>query len=294
MQMKRFLIKCLVFLGIVIGANILFLILLLQYVPGFNKVHEMSKFKDKDYDLIVLGNSMALDGIDASYISEQGIKSYNLSLGGIHISTTLELFENYLAHNNRPEMVVIGLSSAVGRSYLNPVAYHNPEVDFFYQPSLWKNITNPPLLNFQWLAIEMIKIIASKEHRNATMISGQWRTKKTIADNSSFDQNRAAPLYYDNVYFQRLLHICEEKNIKAIVVEMTGSKKTQNLVPFEKEFAISATKKIKVYNLNNRQIATELISPRTDWLSPDHLNIFGAAKETQFLFHKVIQPNYTK
>lgn len=292
--MKKFLKKCLVFLGIVVIVNLLFLFLLLNFAPGFKKVYEMSKFQNKDFDLIVLGNSMALDGVDANYISEKGIKTYNLAVAGNHVPTTLKLFENYLEHNKKPKMVVVGLSSAVGKSYLNPVLYHNPEVDFFYQPNFWQNIKNPPMLNFQWLAIDMIKILLSKEHRNATMENGQWRTKKVIPDNSSFNPNRAAPKYYDNVYLHKLIKLCKKNNIKILLVEITGSKKSQNSVPFVKEYLVSKDEKITVYNLNNFKIASELINPQTDWLAPDHLNVFGATKETQFLYEKIIQPNYTK
>lgn len=292
--MKKFLIKCFVFLGIIVVLNVLYLLILLNYSPGFKKVYEVSNFQDKDYDLIVLGNSMALDGIDAGYISKQGIKTYNLAVAGNHVSTTLMLFENYLKSNQKPKMVVVGLSSAVGKSYLNPEPYPNPEVDFFYKNSLWQNIKNPPLLNFQWLAVDMAKILISKEHRNATMVNGQWRTEKVIPDNSRFNLNREAPKYYDNNYFVDLIKLCNENNIKVFVVEMTGSKSSQNNLALKKEYFISKSKKVIIYNLNNRKIASELINPQTDWLAPNHLNVFGAKKETQFIFKKIIKPNYTQ
>ena len=292
--MKKFLKNSLFFIAIITVINILYVVLLINLSPGFKKVYDISKFENKDYELIVIGNSMALDGVDASYITEKGINTYNLSIAGNHVSTSLHILERYLENNKKPKMVLIGLSSAVGKSYLNPDVYNNPEVDFFYKPNLWINIKNPPLLNFQWLAIDLFKIIISKDHRNATMVNGQWRTKKVIADNSKFNTNPKIPQHYNNSYFQKIVLLCEKNNIKVVVVEMTGSKSSQNLIPFDKDFSISNSKKIKVYNLNNQNIATELINPKTDWLAPNHLNVIGGRKATEFIFEKIIQPNYNK
>lgn len=292
--MKMFLKKCLFFLGIIVVLNAIYLFLLVSFSPGFKKVHDISTFKNKEYDLIIVGNSMALDGVDANYISERGIKTYNLAVAGNHVSTTLQMMEHYLENNKPPKMVVIGLSSAVGKSYLNPVAYHNPEVDFFYKPDLWENIKNPPMLKFQWLAVDMVKILISKEHRNARMENGQWRTEKIIPDNSSFNSKKDEPNYYDNVYLQKLVVLCEKQNIKIVMVEMTGSKSSQNSIPFVKDYAVFKDRKLTIYNLNNHEIATSIIDSNTDWLAPDHLNVFGAKKETQFLFEEIIQSNYTK
>ena len=55
----------------------------------------------------------------------------------------------------------------------------------------------------------------------------------------------------------------------------------------------NSTKKT-IYNLNNQKIASEIIDSQTDWLAPDHLNVFGSKKETEFIFEKIIQPIYTK
>ena len=121
---------------------------------------------------------MALDGIDAEYLSKHGINSYNLALAGDHVSTSAMILDNYLKNNNKPKAVMIGLSSAIGRGYLNKVPFKNPEVEFFYNPDLISNIKNPPLLNFQWLAVDMLKILISKEHRNAELVNGQWKTKR--------------------------------------------------------------------------------------------------------------------
>lgn len=285
--MSAFLKKCLWFLIVVIVLNILYVFLLLGFSPAFQKTYAISTFKGKNYDLLILGNSMALDGIDAEYLTKEGVNSYNLALAGDHISTSSAILEDYLKDNAPPKTVMIGLSSAIGRGYLNKIPFKNPEVEFFYNPDLWTNIKNPPLLNFQWLAVDMLKIIVSKDHRNAELILGQWRTSKVIPDHSVYAKPNYPKLEYNSPYLKQIIEKCESRGINVILVELPAANKNQNSLPFE--YDVKFGNKIKkVYNLNNQAIASKLINPSTDWLAPDHLNERGAAKVTQYLLKNVI------
>ena len=286
--MSKFIKRCLLFLGIVVILNLAYFFILLNYSPGFSKINSISKFENKEYDLLVLGNSMALDGIDADYLNQKGIKTYNLAVAGNHVATSLMMFEEYLKNNKAPKTVLVGLSSAVGQSFLNKVPYHNPEVDFFYKPSLWENIKNPPLLNFQWLAVDMMKIVISKDHRNAKMIEGQWRTEKVIPDNSVFNPLKQKKPDYSSPYLNKLINICREKNISIILVEMTGSNASRNELPFIYQIQLADKSKATVNNLNNFDIGNKIVNPKTDWLSPDHLNLHGAIKETEFIYNEIL------
>lgn len=268
--------------------NLVYFFILLKFSPGFSKINTISKFENKEYELLVLGNSMALDGIDAAYLNEKGIKAYNLAVAGNHVATSLMMFEEYLKKNKAPKTVLVGLSSAVGQSFLNKVPYHNPEVDFFYKPSLWQNIKNPPLLNFQWLAVDMMKIVISKDHRNAKMIEGQWRTEKVIPDNSVFNPLKQKKIDYSSPYLNKLINICREKNIKIVLVEMTGSNASRNNLPYNYQVSLADKSNAKVYNLNNLEIGNAIVNPKTDWLSPDHLNLHGAKKETAFIYNEIL------
>jgi hypothetical protein len=292
--MTKFLKRCSFFLVIVILLNVLYLLLLLEFSAGFRKIQSVSKFKDKDYDLIVLGNSMALDGVDALYLSKKGIKTYNMAVAGNHISTTLLMLDTYLQNNQNPKMVMVGLSSAVGNSYLNPVSYNNPEVDFFYKPSLWSAIKNPPLLNFQWLAIDMSKTIVSKDHRNAQMIQGQWRTQKVIPDFSIEKVSTKQSIDYSNVYLKKIVKLCEAKKIELILIEMTGSIATRNNLPFHYQAKIDDETTVNIFNLNNSLIGSKIVDPMTDWLAPNHLNVYGAKKQTTFIFNEVLSKEYNQ
>ncbi|MCA6423944.1 MAG: hypothetical protein IM568_14185 [Flavobacterium sp.] len=287
--MSKFITRCLLFIVLLIIFNLAYFFLLLNFSPGFNKIYTVSKFENKNYELLILGNSMALDGVDASYLSENDIKAYNLAVAGNHISTTVMMLEKYLKKNKTPKTVVVGLSSAVGQSYLNEVPYNNPEVDFFYKPSFWNSITNPPLLNFQWLAIDMLKIVISKEHRNATMVEGQWRTKKVIPDNSVFNSSKKKSIDYTNPYLSKLIMICNDKNINVVLVEMIGSNASRNNFPFIYNVKLADKSKTKIYNLNNYKIGNTIINSKTDWLSSDHLNVHGARKQTAFIYNEILK-----
>ena len=101
--MSKFIKRCLLFLGIVVILNLAYFFILLNFSPGFSKINSISKFENKEYDLLVLGNSMALDGIDADYLNQKGIKTYNLAVAGNHVATSLMMFEEYLKNNKAPK-----------------------------------------------------------------------------------------------------------------------------------------------------------------------------------------------
>ncbi|MBL0012871.1 MAG: hypothetical protein IPP30_03695 [Flavobacterium sp.] len=289
--MEQFFRKLFWFLVVVIALNLAYLLMLVFWSPGFKKIYEISRFEKQNYETIVLGNSMALDGIDAEYLSNKGMSTYNLSVAGNHISTSVSLLKDYLEKNDKPKMVVVGLSSAIGKSYLNPVPFTNPEVEFFYHPSLISNLKNPPLLNFQWLAVDLLKIVISKDHRNATMVLGQWKTKKVIPDGSVFKNAIAKPIDYRDPFLLEITKICQEQGIKLVVVELPGSNSNQNNLPFQYTVKLKDGTSQMVYNLNSNAVGSQVLNPATDWLAQDHLNQFGGQKITTFLLEQVFQKN---
>jgi hypothetical protein len=287
--MTKFIKKCFWFLALLLLMNMLYLGLLLNNSPSFKKVYNVSNFQNQNYEILVLGNSMALDGIDAGYLASKGIKTYNMAIAGSHVSNSLLLLEDYLKHNAKPKMVMIGLSSSIGRGYLNPVAYKNPEVTFFYEPSLKENVINPPLLNFQWLAVDMFKILVSKEHRNAAMVLGQWKTKRMIPDYSVYINPKIPKLNYTNPYLEKIISICEAKGINVILTELPASNSNRNSLPFEYQVSFKNGKVETVYNLNNYDLSKRIIDPNKDWLAPDHLNEYGGKKITDYLYQNVLK-----
>ena len=71
--MIKFLKKCAWFLVLLVLFNSIYIVLLICFSPGFKKVYDVCRFKNQNFQCIVLGNSMALDAVDAKYLSEKGI-----------------------------------------------------------------------------------------------------------------------------------------------------------------------------------------------------------------------------
>lgn len=288
-RMAQFLRKCGWFLVLLVALNVLYLALLLCFSPGFKKVYDIAFLKNQKYDLLVLGNSMALDGIDAAYLTKHGINSYNFAVAGDHVSTSLLLLETYLQNNPKPKTVLIGLSSSIGNSYLNKVPFTNPEVEFFYHPSLVSNITKPPLFNFQWLFVDFLKVIISKDHRKAQLIQGQWKTKKMIPDGSHFNQSNVTKLAYNDPYLAKITALCDANGIQVILTELPGSASNRNALPFTYTATLATGKTSVIYNLNSNDTASKILDPSKDWLAADHLNEYGAEKITNYLLNNVLR-----
>lgn len=290
--MKRFLKKCFLVVVIIIGINLVSFGFLLLFSPGFKKINESSTFKNKEFDLLVFGNSMALDGIDTQYLTQNGIKSYDFAVAGGHISTALVQLEEYLKYNKKPKTILVGFSSATGGSLMNKVPHANPEIEFFYHPSFKENILNPALVNFRWLFVEMLKIVVSKDHRNSEIILGQWRSPKTIPDTSVY-QNKNQPIDYRDPYLLKMVRLCQSKGIKVILTELPGANKNRDNLPFQYKTKLADGTEATMYNLNNYEVSSRIIDSSKDFLAPDHLNEHGAKKITKFLLQNVINGKHT-
>ena len=67
------------------------------------------QFEDPDFDLLVLGASTSFDAFDAELLTENGIKSYNLGMGGTTIKTSYIQLKEYLeSYTVKPEYVLLG------------------------------------------------------------------------------------------------------------------------------------------------------------------------------------------
>ncbi|MBS7786433.1 hypothetical protein KIH23_03915 [Flavobacterium sp. CYK-55] len=291
--MNQFVKKCIWFLAIIVLVNVAYLGILMVLSPGFKKVYEVHSFKNQNFDLLIFGNSMALDGIDSEYLQKQGISNYNMAIAGDHISSSKMMLEAYLKNNKKPKIVAIGLSSAIGKSYLNDQPFKNPEIEFFYHPSLTEIISNPPLLNFQWLAVDILKILMSADHRQAQMVLGQWKTKKIIADNSDYKSQKAEPILYTNPYLAQIVSICAQNQIKVLLLELPGSNARRNDFPYVSEVTLSDGQKCIVHNLNNFQTSQSILDADKDWLAADHLNQFGGQKVTAYWYQTVLKPLFS-
>lgn len=277
--MKKFLYQVLVFLFCFILMNVAYLLLVRNFDWNFAKHIEALQLSPRNYECLVLGNSLAMDGIDTKYLSDQGMSSYNLSMGGASLNTSKLQLEQYLSKVSKiPKYVLLGLGSCIGENYektsIHPLLRTQEAGITIYQL---------PIIKYRWMAKELGKKLVSRDHRTAKLVNGQLRIARTIADTSQLRADRLSVLnrnfYQELSTLNEIARICEEKNIELVVIEMPGFRNTQNDIPIG-PYKLGITSKYQFYNFNNR-IFCELFDSEADWLGGSHLNEKGARKFTE-------------
>ena len=285
--MRKFIIKIAFFLFLMVMANVSFLKIVQKFEWNFSKAKKISELKNQQVDLLILGNSLSFDAIDAKVLEQENIKAYNLALGGANIKANIIQLENYLKTNNNPDKIFIGLSSTIWDDLDGEESI--PIIEYFYSKAK-VSYRELPMVKFKWLANEVIKRIVSKSHREAYVYNGQFRTNKVIRDNSQYNLKMDSIFneekYGNAIYLNRIDSICRSENIKLIIAEMPGNKEKQNAIPIGPlTYTNQQGLQSQIYNFNNYQFAT-LLDPATDWLTVSHLNINGSKKFTEELIRR--------
>src|SRR5687768_3791462 len=110
--MRKFLIKIGYFAIIFIIINFIFLALISLTDWNFKKRIEALRMEKPKFDLIVLGNSLAMDGIDTKLLTEKGLNSYNMAIGGANAETNYIMLEEYLDKcETKPQYVIFGVAT---------------------------------------------------------------------------------------------------------------------------------------------------------------------------------------
>jgi len=290
--MNKFLLKSLLILGLFLGLNYAYLEILKITDWSISKVSKEVDFKDKDFDYLFLGASLTLDGIDSRLLTKNGFKSYNLGLGGASLKTTYIQLIHYLNNNKKPKTVILGIGS-LSKSYKEYKETRiSQSVEYFY----FKNdisFENLPLVKFRGAALENLKMVVSKDHREAEIVEGQLRIKKKVKDNTKYQKNLDHEIHISDykgaVHLFKIDSICKSRGIKFFVIEMPGFKKTQNNIPIgPHKLADKNHDTVVLYNLNNKDLVSNLIDSDNDWLGNSHLNEYGAIKLTKYICDNIL------
>lgn len=244
-----------------------------------------------EYDILVIGNSLAMDGIDTRFLSDNGYNSYNLAIGGSSLETNYIQLKEYLSiYDHKPKYVILGLGS-----YLNSFESGNvnPIVDFTQKNNVYE-LTDLPVLKFKWLFKEQLKKIVSKDHREAFLDKGQLKFKKSIMDNSTINPKSELPIdkYMTSLVLQQIIVLCEKENIKLLVLEMPGFKKDRHKLN-ESVFHLDGEKNAFLIDYNYFEFC-ELFDDQKDWIGNSHLNQFGAKKFTSYILKDLKKMNLIK
>ncbi len=291
--MKKFLerlsVCALYFIIFMLFINVLFLGTIMLTDFNFRKRLESLKFVNPEFKLLVLGKSLAMDGIDAELLTRNGLKTYNLAIGGSSLRTNYIQLEEYLSrYNHKPETILIGLGSYLGLSDGDDI---HPIIEVSMKNHRF-NFHDLPLIKFQWLGEEFSKKIVSSAHRNAKLSSGQLKFRKTSSDNTIHRNIQLDIKPFENAfYLGEIARLCNQNNIDLLIIEMPGFKNTQNssrVGPYLLSFANGES--ARLYNFNSKEFC-EIFDKDNDWIANSHLNEFGAEKFTKELL-KFLDKSY--
>jgi hypothetical protein len=267
--MKRFIAKILLFFFLFLMANVLYLKIVQRYDWNYKKVLEARTLEERNFETIILGNSLAMDGINTEILGN----AYNLSIGGATLATSEKQLEDYLRDaKSFPTTVILGMATCIEEDYskesINPIIRYieSNKYDSFY---------DLPMIRFKWMSKVLIKRIFSKPHRNATIVQGQLRIARKLEDRSEASENPPTSIdtgYYDNLNrLQSIAQICSTNKIQLLVLEMPGIKKEQNQIAIGPHVMDN----FLLYNFNNKPFC-EIFDPKEHWLGGSHLNTRGA------------------
>lgn len=292
--MKKFLLKLAFISAIYLGLNYVYLEILKQTDWSLSKVNRIKNFKDKDYGYIFLGASLTLDGIDAQYLADKGINAYNFGTQGTSIRSSYIQLSKYLENNKKPEYVILGVGSLSKsyKEYKQEFTIDLPYQYFYFDNELSYN--NLPMIQFRGLALENLKKIVSKEHREAKFVRGQLRIKKKVKDKTKYREVLDSTIHVSDYkgasHLFKMDSVCKSRNIKFMVLEMPGFRKTQNKIPVgPHRLADEYHDTITLYNLNNKALVSDLIDSENDWLGNSHLNQYGAKKLTAYIYENILK-----
>ncbi len=290
--MKKLIYKIFLFVIIIVAFNVLYLKYLKIYDFGFSKTLFVSNMKNENFDCVILGHSVPLDGIDAGYLTKKGVSSYNFALGGANIEGSYIQLSKFIK-SNKTKCVMLGLSP--GRNYQTfvPPPLH-PVIEYSYGLMDRYSLRSIPIIKFQWRAIEPIKKIFSKDHRDATVVLGQLRTKKTIVDQSHYAKEPKRNITIDDFrgakYLFKLDSLCDANKIDLLLLSMPGYKSTQNEMPLGLQILnYDDGNELNFINLNNKYFCSNTFDYDKDWLGNSHLNEYGAEKLTKHLYKEYLE-----
>lgn len=257
---------------------------------NFSKRIEAINLEQAQFKYIILGNSLAMDGIDCKELGDNKNGVYNLAIGGASLKTSHIQLQEYLeiALKN-PEKIILPIGS-YRQDYFENNLIH-PIVEFTMSDYDY-NIHDLPMLKFKWIFFELLKKIVSPDHRNSKLVQGQLRISKIVPDKTILDNTKnKLPLskYQNSEEIKQIYMTCLQNDIELVLMEMIGFRNTRNhqdIGPYEIQYDQSHS--VKLYNFNGFQIDS-IIDPKSDWLGGSHLNQFGASKFTNHIKQYILE-----
>jgi len=287
--MKNSIIKSLIFFFLIVIINIFYLFVMQKTDFGFKKRLESLNFKNPTFDVLILGASMAFDGIDTKYMSENGYSAYNLAIGGASLETNYIQLQEYLSkYNHKPKYVVLPQATYMTTIHTTFDSDEiHPIVDFTMDNKK-HGLNDIPMIRFRWLFFELVKKAVSKVHQEAYLDNGQLKFAKNIADNTTINYSNRLLLdkYINSSKLKKIIDLCSSYNIELIVVEMPGFKGVRHPKVIDCRILDKDKMNVRFFDYNTIEFG-KLFDEDKDWVGNSHLNVYGAKKFTQVLLKDI-------
>ena len=270
--MKRFIHQIGSLLALLVAINFIYAIVLIKTdwnikssVQFFHKNHE-------NIDVLILGNSLGMDGIDAEIMSkESGLNCYNASIEGGNLNDVLYRFQ-FALKKNRIKMVIIGSNVDY---YSDCGELHMVTRGFSKKSYIFQN----HLSKYHSFHMGVIKKIISSKHRNSQLVLGQLRYENFYIDNSELEYHDVEVNLGNLACFQSISELAEANDINLIFVNMP-------LFKNRRQIFYQYPHELNLVNLNGPSIQN-LIDSKLHFGSVNHLNKHGAKVITKRLLEEI-------
>lgn len=259
--MKKFIYLSVKVFTLLLCVNLLYGIVLIKTDWNVKSTVNFFHGNQKNIDILILGNSLGMDGIDAGLISnETGLNCYNASIEGGSLNDALYRFQFALENNDISTVIIasnINYASDCGDKHLVTKGFC--ESSFIFQNHLTK---------YRSFHIGVIKKIISAKHRKSQIVKGQLRYEYSYTDNSELKYDTTECDLELLSCYESIANLAEMNSVDLFFVNMP-------LVKEQRQILKRASPSLKIINLNGPAIEN-VISAKEHFGSVNHLNKHGA------------------
>ena len=258
------------------------------------KVHDVVTMDGKDFDVLVLGNSVAQQGIDPRVLQQNWkCTSYNQSVGGASIIESAVLLQHYLSKNSQPSLVLFGLTinrASMGDGLRPSVSLRvSPDAKKYYERFVADhgvdvNRTVEFLSSFRFFRYRSALEHASKwlfnQNRSIHFVNGFLEITRTKPVNRGHRTHLSG---ISAAGLRAIDRLCDQRGIQIIYVELPNTA-AFNATTAGRESTLAVVRQLvgdRFISLNSESVISQLDD--ACWVSDDHLNATGAKLVTTIL-----------
>ena len=260
------------------------------------KLRESLSFRGQRFDVVYFGDSLALEGFNASEVDRQiGTHSYNFALGGGSVLESEMQLRNFLAQSSKPKLVVLGVyldqdSRAEG---VRPGLYYGlpPEMQRLFDEKMlrlegkavdrsFRVFNAVPAYRYRNSLDLAIKSVVSAEPQRPVFVQGQAQ----VMFSRTVRLGRVHDSVFDLEELRSFLTYCQSQRIAVLLVEPPNtpgwSERTRN-----RAAVLAAVHQMMgeygARFVSYSETGSEFESP--EWANLNHLNLAGSKKFSKTL-----------